>query len=566
MEGFSPENIAAIKDEIAKPVWYIFDRNDNSGYQNYKDDALKVEAIAEILPLFFVIVGILMCLNTLTRLIEEERTEIGILQSNGFSKTSIILSYLYYVFSSTIIGLIVGLTVGYTIISKIIYNVFVVNYYLPPYISVVDSKTLILIIMITLIIMMLATIITCNKELREYPAQLLRPKAPKDGKKIFLERFTKTWERLSFIRKVTFRNLFRYKKRIIMTVLGVAGCCALLLTGFGLNDSINVISKAQYNDIIKYDQMIILKNEVKEIPEDISLLIQNNNVNNYLLVNQNSYTYNYSDREESASLIVAMDSNNFKEFVNLESIEDKNHVKLKDDGAVITSQMAEQLGVTVKDNLTIEDSNNNKYKIVVSDIVNNYISHYIYMSPSYYQKVFNQDLKYNTLLINGKINEKIDFNNYNIYGINNTSDIIESFDDFTKSINNLIGLIIVCAALLAFAVLYNLTIINVNERKREIASFKVLGFNDWELFVFIYRETFILTITGILLGLVLGVFLHHYVIKTAQMGNIQFMYNINWYSYVLAFVITILFSLFIQLLINRKLKNIDMIDSLKSVE
>lgn len=553
-------------EQIEKPIWYLFDRNDIPGYQGYKDDALKVEAISKVLPIFFIIVVMLMCLNTLTRLIEEERTEIGILQSNGFSKTSIILSYLYYVFTSTIIGIIGGIIIGYTVISKIIYGVFTSNYYLPNYVIVVDKVSLIFIIFITLLLMICVTVIACFKELKDKPSELLRPKAPKSGKKIFLEKFSKTWSKLSFMSKITIRNLFRYKKRILMTILGVSGCTALLLTGFGLNDSINIISKIQYNDIIKYDSMLVLKEETEIVPEQINNLFIENNINNYLLINQNAYTYTSDGSKETVYVIVPQMIDELDNYISLKSEITKKDITISDDGCLITSGMAQTLGVKIGDNVIINDSDNKAYTLKVADIVYNYVSNYVYISHKYYEEIFNKPIKYNNIIIKGTIPKDVDLDPYDIYMINSTEDIISTFDTFIKSINNLIVLIIVCACLLAFAVLYNLTIINVNERKREIATFKVLGFNDREIFMFIYRETFILSIFGTLLGLVLGIFLHRFVISMAQTSSILFLCNIKWYSYVLSIVITLIFSLLVQCVINRTLKRIDMIDSLKSVE
>ena len=563
------EKIAKAKEEvtkIAKPIWYLQDRTSNPGYQNYYDDAIKVAAISKILPVFFIIVVMLMCLNTLTRLIEEERGEIGILQSNGFSKANIIFSYLLYVLSSTLIGIFLGLSLGYGIITKVIYSVFTSNYNLPKFLSKVDQISLILIILITIVLMFTITIIACSKELKDKPAELLRPKAPKNGKKVFLERFKKIWNRLNFMNKITIRNLFRYKKRITMTILGVAGCTALLLTGFGLNDSINIISKIQYNSIIKYDSQIILKEEVTNISPAINNLLTNNKITNYLLLSQNAYKYSYDNKEETVYIIVPNNQNKLNDFVELSSTINKKSVQIHEKGAIITSQMAEQLQVTKNGFIKIRNSDNELFIFQVKDVVENYISHYIYMSSTYYEEVFKKEVKYNNIVTNKEIKSPIELNDYDIYAINNTKDIIETFDTFIKSINNLIILIIGCACLLVFAVIYNLTIINVNERKREIATFKVLGFNNFEIFIFIYRETFILTIIGILLGFGLGIFLHHFVVATAQTGSVQFLYNIFWYSYIFSAIITIIFSLLVQLLINRTIKNIDMIDSLKSVE
>ena len=553
-------------EEIEKPVWYLLDRNDNTGYQNYKDDAEKVEAISKILPVFFIIIALLMCLNTLSRLIEEERTEIGILQSNGFSKTRIISSYLYYVLTSSIIGMIAGIFLGYQVISKLIYGVFTANYYLPEYIVVVNLFTLCTLIIFTLFLMIMVTIIACSKELKCKPADLLRPKAPKSGKKIFVERLNFIWNKFSFMTKITTRNLFRYKKRIIMTILGVSGCTALLLTGFGLNDSINIISKIQYQDIIKYDEMITLKDEVETIDEKMENLFNQDNISNYLLINQNTYTYKYDGKEETVYLIVPNNTNEINNYISLKSIDSEKEVTLSDDGVTITSQMADQLNVDVGENISIRNSDNELIIMRVDNIVYNYVSHYIYISPEYYEKIFKSMPEYNNILINANLNENIELGEYNIYTITKTSEIIETFDDLIKNINKLIVLVIVCASLLAFSVLYNLTIINVTERKREIATFKVLGFNSKEIFVFIYRETFVLTLFGSMLGLILGVFLHKFVIYTAQTGNILFLYNIEWYSYIISAIITIILSLIVQLIINKTIKKIDMIDSLKYVE
>lgn len=553
-------------EEIEKPKWYLLDRNDSTGYQNYKDDAEKVEAISKILPVFFILIALLMCLNTLARLIEEERTEIGVLQSNGFGKAKIISSYLYYVLFSSIIGMIFGIILSYMVISKLIYGVFTANYYLPSYQIIVDPITLTTVVITTLLLMIVVTTYTCNKELKCKPAELLRPKAPKSGKKIFIEKISFIWKRFSFMSKITTRNLFRYKKRIIMTILGVSGCTALLLTGFGLNDSINIISKIQYENIIKYDEMVTLKNNITSVDEKIETLLEENNINDYTLINQNTYTYTYDNKEETVYLIVPENKSDINKYIDLTSINDDEEAELSDNGVVITSQMAEQLNVTIGENISIRNSDNELFLLRVDDIVYNYVSHYIYITPNYYQSIFNQEIEYNNILLKGNIDDSINLEEYDIYLITETSEIVDTFDDLIKNINKLIVLIIVCASLLAFAVLYNLTIINVTERKREIATFKVLGFNSKEIFVFIYRETFMLTVIGSLLGLILGVFLHKYVIYTAQTGNILFLYNIKWYSYLLSLIITIILSLIVQLIINKTIKKIDMIDSLKYTE
>ena len=312
--------------------------------------------------------------------------------------------------------------------------------------------------------------------------------------------------------------------------------------------------------------MITLKNNVKTLDEKIENLFMQNNITEHLLINQNTYTYKHDEKEETLYLIVPENVNELNNYISLTSTNDEKQVHLSDNGVTITSQMAEQLNLNVGENISIRNSDNELIIMRVENIVYNYVSHYIYMSPDYYETVFNTLPEYNNILLNGNINDNINLNDYNIYLITKTSEIVETFDDLIKNINKLIVMIIVCASLLAFAVLYNLTIINVTERKREIATFKVLGFNSKEIFVFIYRETFVLTIFGALFGLILGIFLHKYVIYTAQTGNILFLYNIEWYSYVISVIITVILSLIVQLIINRAIKKIDMIDSLKYVE
>ncbi len=553
-------------NNIEKPKWYLLDRTDNSGYINYKEDIIKVDAIARVLPIFFIIVVMLMSSNTLSRLIEEERTEIGILQSNGYSKSNIVASYLVYVFLAGLLGLILGLTVGYSIIPKIIYGVFLSRYYVPKLITIVSPLPFSLVIIVTLLLMVIVTIIACYRELKEVSADLLRPRPPKSGKKVFLEKIKFIWNKLNFMWKITIRNLLRYKKRIIMTVLGVAGCTALLLTGMGLNDSMNTISKLQYENIIKYDSMFILDEEESDLSKDLTTLFNENNVKNPLLINQNAYTYTYNNKIGDVYLVIPSDEEKFYDYINLKSIISNKKASIEDNGVIITEQLSKQLNASKGDIISIRNSNNELYFLYVTDVVENYVSHYIYMNKEYYKETFKKGITYNSIIANGKIDKSIPLTEHNILMVNYTDDIVGTFDSFVSGLNKIIIMILICAGILAFVVLYNLTIINVSERKREIATFKVLGFTDKEISTFIYRESFVLTILGILLGLILGVFLHRFVITTAQTDNIMFLKNIKWLSYLISAITTIIFSLVVQLIINRVLKKIDMIESLKSVE
>ncbi|MEG0799104.1 MAG: FtsX-like permease family protein [Bacilli bacterium] len=552
--------------DIEKPVWYLLDRKSNTGYANYKEDILKVDAIASILPIFFILIAVLVCLNTLTRLIEEERAEIGILKCNGFNNFRIMLPYIIYVLLASFLGVTVGLTIGYHIIPKIIYGVFLSRYFVPKLITVVNPIPISLITTVTFSIMTILVVVILYICLREKAASLLRPKAPPSGKKVFLERISFIWKRLNFTWKVTIRNIFRYKKRVFMTILGVAGCTALLLTGFGLNDSINNISEHQFNNIIKYDEVIVLSKNTDKLSASQEKLFKDNNITKTSLVYQEAFTYSFNSKSDDVYLVVP--KTDIKNHVYLKSIISKKEVSIPKRGAIITKQLADNLDIKKGSNLSIRDSNNNLYIIYVEDIVENYVSHYIYMSSDYYNQVFNKDIKYNSVFASasGKIDEKVKLSDYDIMTINYTKDILSSFDGFVKGLNKIIYFIIIAASLLAFTVLYNLTIINISERQREIATLKVLGFSDREISVYVYRETLILTIFGIALGLILGIFLHRFILHTATTNNILFIVIIRWYSYIFAVIITIIFSFIVQLIINRTLKKIKMVESLKSVE
>ncbi len=563
--------ISKAKEElksITKPVWYLLDRTSNSGYISYKEDVIKVEAIAKALPIFFIAVAMLVCLNSLSRLIEEERMEMGILEATGYSKTSIIMGYMIYVFLASLLGLGIGLTIGYSIIPKIVYGVFLSRYFVPKLITIISPLPFSLVIVVTLFLMAIVVIIACYKELKVVPAVLLRPKAPKTGKKVFLEKLPLIWQKLNFTWKVTIRNLFLYKKRIIMTILGVAGCTALLLTGLGLNDSINNISKLQYGKIIHYDAMFILNDSQTEIGEDLTKLFKTNNILKPTLIYNQAYKFNFNNKTEDVYLVVPSDNQTLEEYVSFYNTKDHKKVNIPTFGALITEQMADELNAKKGETIEIRSSNNELFVIYVSDIVENYTAHYIYMSKEYYEQVFNEDIKYNMIIasLEKKPSSKVSLTEHNILSVNYTEDILSSFDSFIEGLNKIIYLILICACLLALIVLYNLTIINISERKREVATLKVLGFNDKEISNYIYRETIILTILGIGIGLVVGIFLHKFIIYTSQTDNILFIKTIKWYSYLISAFVTIIFSFIVQLIISKTLKNIDMIESLKSVE
>lgn len=557
--------------EIEKPVWYLLDRTDNNGYSSIWDDASKVDAIAGIFPIFFIIVVALMCFNTMNRMIEEERGEIGVLSSLGYGSFSIINGYLFYVFFATVIGVTIGLLIGYTLIPNIIYTIYNANYILPSLSINMKLLPFFIIILITLGLMSLIAVITCLKELKNPPATILRPATPKKGKKVFLEHIKFIWKRLSFTGKVTTRNMFRYKKRIVMTVLGVVGSTALLLTGFGLRDSISGLADLQYGKINHYDALLVFQNSFKNIEDEWLNKLAEDNITEYIPIYQASFTFEAKNLTHDVYLIAVDNDAQIDKFITMNSKVNDNFT-FPEDGVVISEKMANLLNVKIGDFIKLRNSDNELIVLPVSEIVENYTLHYVYMNQKTYEKYFEKDLEYNMIMTNFKedlnkekfaekwVDSKL------VSTINFTEDNILVFDNMVKGLNLIIILIIGASCMLAFIVLYNLTTINIAERIREISTLKVLGFYDKEVSSYVYRETLFLTIIGILIGLAAGIFLHMYVINVAETDNILFLHSIKWYSYIYSFLIIIFFTIVVQIITNQKLKKINMVESLKSVE
>ena len=558
-------------EEIEKPEWYLLDRTDNNGYSSIWDDATKVDAIAGIFPIFFIVVVALMCFNTMNRMIEEERGEIGILTSLGYNNFKIINGYLFYIFFATVIGVTVGLLVGYTLIPNVIYSIYNANYILPSLMINIKLLPFFIMILITLGLMSMIAIISCLKELKNVPATILRPSSPKAGKKVFLEHIKFIWKRLSFTGKVTARNMFRYKKRIIMTVLGVVGSTALLLTGFGLRDSISGLADLQYGKINHYDALFVFQNSFTSLNSDVTTRLASNNIEEYLPIYQASFTFEANDLSHDVYLIVLSDTSTIDDFITFNSKVNEEFT-FPSDGVVISEKMADLLQVEIGDFIRVRNSSNELVLLPVSEIVENYTLHYIYMNPTVYEKYFESTVEYNMIMANLSDDANHDelsrswMDSGLISTINYTEDNIEVFDNMVGGLNLIVLLIIGASCALAFIVLYNLTTINIAERIREISTLKVLGFYDKEVSSYVYRETLFLTIIGILIGLGAGVFLHMYVINVAETDNILFLHDILWPSYIYSFLIIIFFTIVVQIITNQRLKKIDMVESLKSVE
>ena len=560
------QEIADAEAEIAnleKPEWYLFNREDNSGYTTFLESATKIDSIAAVFPLFFIAVAFLMCLNTMTRMIEEERTEIGIFTSLGISNFQIIFSYIFYVLIATIIGLLIGLSIGYTVVPHVLYNVYTQAYVIPGLKTYVNIPICISIIEVCVITMSLVTFIAVTAKFKNSPANLLRPASPKSGRKVLLEKINFLWKRISFSWKVTIRNLFRYKKRIIMTLIGISGCTALLLTGFGIKDSISEIVEIQYGEIEKYDALAVLDNPVTEKSSEINEFLSQNSISNPLYAHMETLTFAANNKNIDVYSL-AFATNSIDKYFNLKDL-DGNNLELNDEGAIITEKIAKILNVNIGDTITLRDNNNEIYVIKISGISKNYINNYVYMNTNYYNLVFG-DISYNTIIAN--IENKGDTLMSSDYfsNIQYTEDNMSMLQDIFDSMNNIVFLIIGFSSVLAITVLYNLTTINISERVREIATLKVLGFNDKEISMYVYRETIILTIFGIIIGLLLGIGLNAFVLTVAETDEIIFAKEIHYLSYILAIVIMIIFTIVVQIITNFILKKINMIDSLKSVE
>ena len=558
----SPNKLAQIPTIESK--WYITNRNSEvTGYSTLENQYFQVTTIATIIPLIFVSIVFLMTSNTMSRMINEERTEMGTFSSLGISNARIILNYLCYVLSGTIIGAIIGYLIGTFFIPPLVYNIF--QFHIPNLEYYFDIKLFIACLVVAITLMIVVTLWNSYKELKQKPATLLRPASPKSGKTIFLEKIKLFWSKLSFSSKITTRNIFRYKKRVFMTLIGSAGCTCLIFLGFALKDSVNGVGNKQYGEIFKYDNMLVLNNSIKTI-ENTNI---KNMIKNPLLFNQYSNDLKYKkDETLSAYILIPNNLNTFKNYFNLLDYKTGNTLKLNNDGVIITPKIADKLELEVGDNLTIQSINGKEKKVKIKGIAENYISNYIYISKDLYENLFNEEITYNMIASdnNKKTKAKDILNSGSVMTINFSDDLMESANKEIKGLNNIVVLIVIVSSMLALTVLYNLTSINISERQREIATLKVLGFTGRESNEYIYRETLVIVIIGIIVGLIIAVPLHRVITGFIEGDDMMFLKNVNALSFVFASMLTLIFALIMQVVTYFKLKKVDMIESLKSVE
>jgi len=576
------QQIADAKAEIKKienPKWYVQTREDAlTEYQGYGDNADRMRSIGKVFPVLFFLVAALISLTTMTRMVEEQRVQIGTMKALGYGKAAIAGKYIGYALIATLGGSIFGVLAGEKILPFIIIYAYMILYkHLPAILVPYHMSYALQASGIAVACTLIATIASCYKELAAEPAELMRPAAPKQGKRILLERIGIIWKHLNFTWKSTVRNLIRYKKRFFMTIFGIGGCMALMVVGFGLKDCIYEIVSLQYEKVQFYDAATYMSDDISEENRQQlhDYLDQNADIKETIEARMQKTDVKSASGKKTLYLMVPSDNEKIEDFLSFHSRTNKDEVySLKKDEVILTEKMASLLNVKVGDELTIEDEDKGDQTVTVGAICENYMSHYLYLSPEKYEELYGVPAEYNTIIYSVKDGkddqiEKIGTKLLSMDGVLNvsyTSSIEGRLDDMLRSLNLVIVVLIVSAGMLAFVVLYNLNNINITERQRELATLKVLGFYDGEVASYVYRENILLTIIGSVVGMVLGNLLHRYIILTVEVEEAMFGRQIHWQSYLYSFLFTVAFSLFVNWVMFYKLKKIDMVESLKSVE
>lgn len=576
------QKIADAKAEIKKienPKWYVQTREDAlTEYQGYGDNADRMRSIGKVFPVLFFLVAALISLTTMTRMVEEQRVQIGTMKALGYGKAAIAGKYIGYALIATLGGSIFGVLAGEKILPFIIIYAYMILYkHLPAILVPYHMSYALQASGIAVACTLIATIASCYKELAAEPAELMRPAAPKQGKRILLERIGIIWKHLNFTWKSTVRNLIRYKKRFFMTIFGIGGCMALMVVGFGLKDCIYEIVSLQYEKVQFYDAATYMSDDISEENRQQlhDYLDQNADIKETIEARMQKTDVKSASGKKTLYLMVPSDNEKIEDFLSFHSRTNKDEVySLKKDEVILTEKMASLLNVKVGDELTIEDEDKGDQTVTVGAICENYMSHYLYLSPEKYEELYGVPAEYNTIIYSVKDGkddqiEKIGTKLLSMDGVLNvsyTSSIEGRLDDMLRSLNLVIVVLIVSAGMLAFVVLYNLNNINITERQRELATLKVLGFYDGEVASYVYRENILLTIIGSVVGMVLGNLLHRYIILTVEVEEAMFGRQIHWQSYLYSFLFTVAFSLFVNWVMFYKLKKIDMVESLKSVE
>lgn len=560
-------------EDLDTSKWTVLDRTQHYGMETYAASVDQMGAIGNIFPVFFFLVAALVCLTTMTRMIDEERGQIGILRALGYTEFQCASKYLIYALFATVIGCVIGSILGTLTFPLIIYEAWKMLYIEPDMKLYIPWHLILLATLSFIAVMLLTTYSVCHKSMKEVPSQLLRPASPKLGKSSFIEHIGLIWNHLSFTWKVTIRNLLRYKRRLIMTVIGVGGCTALMVIGFGVRDSINQMVKLQFTDITHYDGFAKISDDISE--EDKNDLIQkvedDNDVSSVLSAVSYSGKLTFEENEETVLTQVFEDNEEISQLYTLRTRVGHKEIKLDDSGIIISEKLSEDLGVKVGDTLTIESKYGVQKEVKVSAITEMYIQHYAFMSDTLYQQLFDTTVTSDTMFITSSVDNSSDLqkmlaNDDRVESINFYDVTLDNFNNMVKTLDFIIVVLIASSLALAFVVLGNLMNINISERQREIATLKVLGFRKREVQSYVYKENNVLTILGAFAGLPLGVALHHWIMHELQFSYVMYGVDVMPLSLVMSVILTTTFGILINQLMKKKLAAIEMVESLKSVE
>ena len=563
-------------DTLEMPKWYIWGRDKNISYSSFTANIDKLNAITTVFPIFFFLVAALVVSTTMTRMVEEERLQIGTMKALGYSAKTIMQKYILYALAASVSGTLVGLAIGFKAFPSIIWSAYEMMYYMPAIATPWRLSQALFSGGTLTVLSLLVTALTCRSSLSETPAALMLPRAPKAGKRILLERITPLWRHFPFSWKVTCRNLFRYKKRFWMTVIGVAGCTSLLIAGFGISDSLNAIITKQYEDIFHYDLMTVVTEEDALTQGAVQeYLFDNPSVfSDSLAVSIQSTRQEIKNGEADVYLMIPKDLSSFGSFVDLHERVSRKATPLQEDGIIITEKLAKTLGIQAGDSITLQNEDEEKASFTVTGVCEHYVSNYVYMSAATYEAGFQKAPVYNAAIskmpddsqtVRDQVSAVL-LDNDHVASLTFTADNVKQVLNMLNSIDAVVVLIIVCAAGLAFVVLYNLSNINVAERVKEIATIKVLGFYDREVDSYVNRESYALTGIGIFFGIFGGIALHKFVITTVEVDAVMFGRSLRPVSFLYAVLLTLLFSIIVSLVIGRSLKKVSMVESMKAPE
>lgn len=558
-------------DEAAEVSYYVVGRDTNVGYVCFESDSDIVDGVARVFPVFFILVAVLVCMTTMNRMVEEQRTMIGMFKALGYGRLTIMAKYMIYSGTAATLGCIFGYAVGTAGFPRVIWFSYQLMYAALELDPVFDIKLALLSLAAALACTVGTTWLTCRYELSETAASLMRPKAPRPGKRVLLERIPFIWSRMKFLKKVSVRNIFRYKKRLFMMIIGISGCTALVLTGFGIKDSIADFANIQYSDIQTGDASMTLKSDAKDGGDELESLLEDN-TSEYDYVNEMTWDLVADGGIKSVNVVVPLEPENMTRYMNFHDSEGSELEYPGDGEAIINNAIADLYDISAGDVITVRNSDMEEMKLTVSGVFENHVYNYVYLSPETYEEAMGEAPAYKSVYFNLKSGEDAHevsarlMENGLVTSVTLNKDMAERITQMMQSLNYIVLVVILSAAALAFIVLYNLTNINITERIREIATIKVLGFFRNETSSYVFRENRVLTGIGIAVGLVLGVFLHSFVMSQIKVDMVSFKVYIAPLSYVYSVVLTFVFNALVNLVMSARLEKINMAESLKSVD